>query len=155
MPAGPLTGYVKGRNYWDKDTNNATSNGWGDPFGYKERAHVRFHALQPDDPRIVTIFFAPTEAFAGSGQNTYPIVGFVQVYVTGFGRMNGNGTPISTIPARATAAPADLDLQGHSSGYAVWGHLINYVVPSPSATPSGVLCNPGASVQPCVATLVE
>ena len=148
-PAGPAdaVGYVKGRNYWDKDTNPA-NNGL---YGYKEGAHDTFFA--PDDPRIVTIFIAPTEAFAGSGQNSYPIVGFVQVYVTGFGPMKSN-TPDDPCPG--ATAPAEIDdCKGSSCGYAVWGHLINYVVPSPSATPSGVLCNPGASVQPCVATLVE
>jgi hypothetical protein len=100
----------------------------------------------------VTIFIAPTEAFAASGQNTYPIAGFVEVYVTGFGPMKSN-TPDDPC---ATAAPAEIDdCQGSSCGYAVWGHLVNYSVPSPQATPSGNPCKPGASLQPCVATLVE
>ena len=82
------TGYVKGRNYWDNDKNAlGTTAG----YGYKEGAtDTRFNQ---NDPRIVTIFIAPTpEAFAGNGQNTYPIAGFVEVYVTGFGPINGMST---------------------------------------------------------------
>jgi Putative Flp pilus-assembly TadE/G-like len=150
-PTTPVgaNGYVKGRNYWDID-NNIPALGGG-TYGYKEGAH---DTLFPDgDPRIVTIFIAPTEAFAATGQNTYPIAGFVEVYVTGFGRMKSNNPDD---PCPGNTAPAEIDdCQGSSCGYAVWGHLINYAVPSPQATPSGIVCNPGASLQPCVATLVE
>ena len=37
----------------------------------------------------------------------------------------------------------------------MWGHFLNYRAPNANATPSGVICNPGVSTQPCVATLVE
>jgi hypothetical protein len=104
----------------------------------------------------VTIFIAPTQAFAGNGQNTYPIAGFVEVYVTGFGRISGNGSISIDDPCPGNAPPTDLDLSGgNSSGYTMWGHFLNYRTPSANATPSGVLCNPGGSLQPCVATLVE
>jgi hypothetical protein len=139
-------GFVKGRNYWDKDTNPLN----GGILGYKEGSHDTY--FDPADPRIVTIFISPSEGFTGSGQDTYPIVGFVQVYVTGFGPMKGT----SDDPCQGSTPPVEIDdCKGSSCGYAIWGHLINYVVPSPSATPSGIVCNPGASLQPCVATLVE
>jgi hypothetical protein len=145
-------GFVRGRNYWDKDTNNGYTG--SPPLGYKEGTHdTNFNA---GDPRIVTIFLTTTEAFAGSGQNTYPITGFVQVYITGYGRISGNGSLSIDDPCPGSAPPTDLDLGGGSaSGYAVWGHFLNWVIPTPGATPSGVICNPGRSTQPCVAVLVE
>jgi hypothetical protein len=103
----------------------------------------------------VTIFLVPTEASTGSGQNTYPITGFIEVYVTGYGRINGSGNLNVDDPCPGQPPPADLDCGGSACGYAVWGHMINYTIPSGSATPSGVLCNPGGSGQPCVAVLVE
>lgn len=150
MPAD-ATGFVKGRNYWDKD-NNALALG-GQTYGFQEGAHVTH--FNENDPRIVTIFIAPTEAFAGNGQNTYPIAGFVEVYVTGFGRINGGGVQSNDDPCPGNDPPADLDLSGgSSSGYAMWGHFLKYRVPEPGATPSGVICDV-AALDPCVATLVE
>ena len=108
--------FAKGRNYWDKDTNAAN----GQLYGYKEGAHDT--NFNPNDPRIVTIFLVPTEAFAGNGQNTYPIAGFVQVYITGYGRIQGNGSVNIDDPCPGSAPPADLDLSGgNSSGEAMWG----------------------------------
>ena len=151
-PQDSATGPVRGRNYWDNDNNlydgatytndvppspNNISNDW-------------------DDPRLVTIFLVPTEAFAGSGQNTYPITGFIDVYITGYGRIQGNGTLNVDDPCPGSAPPTDLDLSGGSaSGYAVWGHIINYVHRGGGATPSDRPCNPGQSLMPCVAALVE
>jgi hypothetical protein len=151
-PTSPVdaTGFVKGRNYWDIDNNSAALGGGPTGYGYKEGAHdTRFSKA---DPRIVTIFIAPTEAFASSGQNSYPIAGFVELYVTGFGRMRSGS---NDDPCGDTPPPELDDCKGSACGYAVWGHLINYTVPSPGATPSGIICNPGSSTQPCVATLVE
>ena len=100
------TGFVKGRNYWDKDTNNGYVPPAGEnTLGYQElgASPPHFTHFNENDPRIVTIFIAPTEAFAGNGQNTYPIAGFVEVYITGFGRIYGNGASSSTT-IRAPAA---------------------------------------------------
>ena len=142
-------GFVEGRNYWDKDTNLLN----GGFYGYKEGTHDTH--FDPNDPRIVTFFIAPTEAFASTGQNTYPIAGFVEVYVTGYGRINSGNLNVDD-PCPGSAGPTDLNLgSGNTSGYAVWGHFLNYRLPTPGATPSGVLCNPGGSTQPCVAVLVE
>jgi len=149
-PADSATAFVKGRNYWKQGTN------LNPLYGYKDDNPSRDTFFSPGDPRLVTIFLAPTEAFSGSGQATYPVVGFISIYVTGFGRISGNGGLSIDDPCPGSAPPSDLDLSGGSSGgYAVWGHILNYVVPSPNATPSGRLCNPGQSAQPCVATLVE
>ena len=146
---GDAAGFVKGRNYWDKDTNPLNAG----LFGYKEGSHDTH--FDPRDPRIVTFFVAPTEAFASSGQETYPIAGFVEVYITGYGRISGGGLNIDD-PCPGSGGPTDLNLgNGNANGYAVWGHFLNYKLPSPGATPSGVLCNPGGSTQPCVAVLVE
>ncbi|MBF8290837.1 MAG: hypothetical protein HW391_1805, partial [Chloroflexi bacterium] len=148
-------GFVMGRNYWDKDTNNGYTG--TPPLGYQELPGQNTR-LDPNDPRIVTIFLAPTEAFAASGQDTYPITGFIEVYITGYGRVNGNTNSVTQIddPCPGSTPPTDLDLSGGSaSGYAVWGHILNYALPNAGATGSGVLCNPGGSTQPCVPVLVE
>jgi hypothetical protein len=153
-PGGASGGpaFIKGRNYWDKDTTNGYVG--VPPLGYAEPGQATH--FDKGDPRIVTIFLTTTEAFASSGQNTYPITGFIQVYITGFGRVNGSGVQRNDDPCPGNTPPVDLDLSGgNSSGYAVWGHIINYVIPAPGATPSGRICNPGASAQPCVAVLVE
>ncbi len=144
--------FIKGRNYWDKDTPNGYTG--TPPYGYAEGTHGT--NFNPGDPRIVTIFLTTTEGFTGSGQNTYPITGFIEVYITGFGRINGNGSLGIDDPCPGNAPPNDLDLGGgNGSGYAVWGHILNWVIPAPGATPSGRICNPGRSAQPCVAVLVD
>jgi hypothetical protein len=145
-------GFIKGRNYWDKDTTNGYTG--TPPLGFQELPHqTNFH---PDDPRLVTIFLTTTEAFTGSGQNTYPITGFIQVYITGYGRINGSGGISPDDPCPGNTPPSDLDLSGGSAGgYAIWGHIVKYALPSPNATPSGALCNPTGSLDPCVPVLVE
>jgi Flp pilus assembly protein TadG len=148
-------GYIKGRNYWDKDTNNGYVPAPGaEPLGYKDGAHDTL--FQPGDPRIVTIFITTTEAFTGSGQNTYPITGFVEIYVTGFGRIQGNGSLNIDDPCPGSAPPTDLDLSGGSNGgYAMWGHMIKYSLTTANGQPSGIRCNPTGSLTPCVPVLVE
>jgi hypothetical protein len=144
-------GFVKGRNYWDQDTNPLNNR----EFGYKDDSPLRDTHFSQADPRIVTIFVTTSDGFTGSGQNTYPITAFVEVYVTGYGRIS-SGNLTSDDPCPGDSAPTDLNLgNGNGSGYAVWGHILNYAIPGPNATPSGVLCNPGSSTQPCVAVLVE
>ncbi len=150
-PTDSATGYVKGRNYWHRDNNLWDGGNFADN-GPPQSGNN----LLNQDPRLVTIFLAPTWAFTGSGQNTYPITGFVSVYVTGYGRVGGNGSLTIDDPCPGNTPPPDLDLSGGSSGgYVVWGHIIKGVVPTPNATPSGVICQPAASHQPCVAVLVE
>ena len=147
------TGFVKGRNYWDQDTNPLNNR----LYGYKDDSPARDTHFHPDDPRLVTIFLTTNDGFTGSGQETYPITGFVEVYVTGYGRINGSGNLTNDDPCPGSTPPpaADWACSGTECGNIVWGHFINYRVPNPQATPSGRLCQPGISTQPCVATLVE
>lgn len=150
-PADSATGYVKGRNYWHRDNNLYDGANYAD-----NGPPVSGNNLLDGDPRLVTIFLTPTNAFTGSGQNTYPITGFISVYVTGYGRNGGNGNLIIDDPCPGSAPPPDLDQSGGSiGGYVVWGHILNHVVPGPEATPSGRICQPVASTTPCVAVLVE
>jgi hypothetical protein len=143
-------GFVKGRNYWNPATNLAN----GGVYGY--RSGDRDTYFHPADPRVVTIFLVPPWTFTQAGQETYPIAGFVQVYVTGFGRL---GEPTSDDPCSPIPPPqvSEYECQGEDCGYVVWGHFLNYVVPGSGARPApdGRRCNPDASVQPCVAVLVE
>ncbi|MDW8339451.1 MAG: pilus assembly protein TadG-related protein, partial [Thermoleophilia bacterium] len=73
--------FVMGRNYWKQGTNMDAR------WGYKDDNPLRDTRFHPADPRLVTIFLTTPEAFGGSGQQTYPITGFISVYVTGFGRV--------------------------------------------------------------------
>jgi hypothetical protein len=151
------TRFARGRNYWDKDTDNGYVTPPGEtPLGYQELPTQNTH-FDKRDPRIVTIFLAPTQAFGGSGQNVFPITGFIEVYITGYGRISGNGSSVTPDdPCPGSAGPSNLNLGGgNAGGYAVWGHVLNFAIPVPNATPSGVICNPGGSTQPCVAVLVE
>jgi hypothetical protein len=151
-PADSSTGPVRGRNYWDNDNNMY------DGVTYKNDSPSSANnlGLNWDDPRIVTLFLVPTEAFAGSGQNTYPITGFIDVYITGYGRISGNGSISIDDPCPGSTLPPDLDLSGgSSSGYAMWGHLLNHVHRGGGAIPGNELCNPAQTVAPCVPVLVE
>jgi hypothetical protein len=153
-PTGP--DYVRGRNYWDMDTPNGyVPNPPTKPvLGYKEGTHDTY--FDEGDPRVVTIFQVTSDAFTQAPNKTYPIAGFLQIYVTGFGKISGNGSLQIDDPCPGNTPPPDLDTSGgNSGGFAVWGHIIDYVIPQPGATPSGRICNPGTTGQPCVAVLVD
>ena len=146
--------FVFGRNYWNPGDNMAQY-GYQDatpPVGWPSPWVTTFH---PNDPRLVTIFLTTSESFTGPGQEAYPVVGAVAVYITGYGHILGNGSPQIDDPC-AGPLPSDADFSGGSSGERfVWGHIINHAVLSANATPSGNACNPGASPQVCVPVLVE
>jgi hypothetical protein len=149
-PADSPTGPVPGRNYWSNANNQY------DGVTYKTATSPNNISKDWDDPRLVTIFLVPTEAFTGSGQNTYPITGFIDVYITGYGRIQGNGNLNVDDPCPGSAPPSDLDLSGgSSSGYAVWGHVINHVHRGGGATGGPNPCRPGITTQPCAPVLVE
>jgi hypothetical protein len=154
--------YVRGRNYWDKDTPNGyvvPAPTPEDPnpttLGYAEGTHVTHFA--DGDPRIVTIFVTTAEAFTRPPNKTHPITGFMTVYITGFGRAGDaiNGTDDDPCPG--STPPPDMDAcSGQScNNYLVWGHILDRMILTPNATPSGRVCRPGTTGQPCVATLVE
>jgi len=151
-PNDTSTAWAPGRNYWDADDNNFKG------ASYTETSPPSPNNISQlfDDPRRVTIFLAPTEAFATSGQDTYPITGFIDVYIRGYGRITGGGGINVDDPCPGSDPPSDLDLSGGSpSGYAIWGSIINHVHIGGGATGGGNLCNPVISTQSCVAVLVE
>jgi Putative Flp pilus-assembly TadE/G-like len=162
--------YVKGRNYWHRLNNDydaetfawdgTGSGGPGDPDGTPKG-----NTLRSDDPRLVTLFFTTYDSFTSTGNEVYPIVGFGNFYVTGYGETinggwkggrpedpcdDGNGLSIGA----GNTPPPDIDMSRNTRW--VWGHFVKDVTPAPFTTGgSGVLCNPEASFQPCVAVLVE
>jgi len=169
-PSDDAAEHVVGRNYWHRHNNDydeetfawdgTGSGGPGDPDG-----DDKGNTLRSDDPRLVTLFFTTYESFTDTGNEVYPIVGFGNFYVTGYGEVvNGNwkgGGPedpcaegSSLAVGAGNAPPADIDMSKNTRW--VWGHFVKNVTPAPFTTGgSGVLCNPEASFQPCVAVLVE
>lgn len=162
-PGDDMTQYVKGRNYWHRDNNDYDDEtfawgGDGDPIKKKG------NTLRSDDPRLVTLFFTSYDSFTGTGNQVYPIVGFGNFYVTGYGETR-TGTLFTDDPCsdgndgdlyngNGNEPPPDLDYSSNTRW--VWGHFVKDVTPGPFTTGgSGVLCNPEASFQPCVAVLVE
>lgn len=152
--------FVQGRNYWNVANNplNAANPDPAKRYGYKDDNPVRDTNFHPSDKRVVTIYLVPPDTFGSSGQETFPIAGFIQVYVTGYGRVqNGGNLSVDDPCPGSTPQPSqnELDCQGTDCGYVVWGHFLNYVVPGGGADPSGEICDPLAEVDPCVPVLVE
>jgi Putative Flp pilus-assembly TadE/G-like len=163
-PADDMTQYVEGRNYWHRDNNDfkAETFAWdGDGTPSMKKGNT----LRSDDPRLVTLFFTTYDSFTDTGNEVYPIVGFGNFYITGYGEVaagvwkggspedpcnKGNGLEVGA----GNDPPPDIDMS-RNTGW-VWGHFVKDVTPAPFTTGgSGVLCNPEASFQPCVAVLVE
>ena len=169
-PSDDAFSYVKGRNYWHRHNNDyddetfawdgTGSGAAGDPDGT-----AKGNTLRSDDPRLVTLFFTTYDSFTSTGNEVYPIVGFGNFYVTGYGEtINGNwkgGAPEDPCDegngmsvGAGNDPPPDIDMSRNTRW--VWGHFVKDVTPAPFSTGgSGVLCNPEASFQPCVAVLVE
>jgi Putative Flp pilus-assembly TadE/G-like len=166
-PTGSKAPWTKGRNYWHRDNNVIDDytfawDGTGIPSGA-----TKGNTLLSNDPRLVTLFFTTYDSFTGPGNEVYPIVGFGNFYVTGYGRTSnggwqggapddpcddGNDNDLQN--GNGNEPPPDLDFAKNTTW--VWGHFVKDVVPGPFTTGgSGILCNPEASFQPCVAVLVE
>jgi Putative Flp pilus-assembly TadE/G-like len=183
-PADDPTRFVSGRNYWH-NANNGTSTGAAGSANDGSNADKYTFAdngvpygttdLNPNDnltnrlgegghdPRLVTLFFTTYDSFTGNGNEIFPVVGFGNFYITGYGRVNGSGNfqggapedpcttgNANTSPGAGNKTPPDIDLSGN--GVIAWGHFVKEVTPKGRAT--GVLCKP-SDFQPCVATLVE
>ena len=167
---GDASGYVVGRNYWHRLNNghdgetfawDGTGTGTtGDPNGA-----AKGNTLRSDDPRLVTLFFTTYDSFTDTGNEVYPIVGFGNFYVTGYGEtINGKwkgGQPddpcadgAADAPAAGNNPPVDVDMSRNTRW--VWGHFVKDVVPAGrSLGGTGEICNPISSFDPCVAVLVE
>jgi hypothetical protein len=162
--------FIKGRNYWHRHNNvyDAETFAWdgtGSGVPPDLNGTAKGNTLRSDDPRLVTLFFTTYDSFSETGTDVYPIVGFGNFYVTGYGetisgRWKGGAPedPCSDGSGLAVGAgntpPPDIDMSRNTRW--VWGHFVKDVTPAPFTTGgSGTLCNPEASFQPCVAVLVE
>ena len=168
-PADDAAGYVKGRNYWHRLNNDYTAEtfAWDGQGSPGSDGDPKGNTLRSDDPRLVTLFFTTYDSFTDTGNEVYPIVGFGNFYVTGYGETINSawkgGAPEDPCnegndsdPSNGTGnePPPDLDMSRNTRW--VWGHFVKDVTPGPFTTGgSGVLCDPEASFQPCVAVLVE
>jgi hypothetical protein len=171
-PTGSSAPWTKGRNYWHRENNviDDYTFAWdGDTPGttLAEKADDWGNELRSDDPRLVTLFFTTYDSFTEEGVATYPIVGFGNFYITGYGRTGPEGWQggapddpcddgINSLEYEFTGNEPPPDLNYSKNTTWAWGHFVKAVVPNPFTTGgSGVLCNPEASFQPCVAVLVE
>ena len=161
--------YVEGRNYWHRLNNDADEDtfAWDGTGPPGPGGVAKGNTLRSDDPRLVSLFFTTYDSFTDTGNEVYPIVGFGNFYVTGYGEtINGNwkggkpddpcdeGNDGNLLNGTGNEPPPDLDMSRNTRW--VWGHFVKDVTPAPFTTGgSGVLCNPEASFQPCVAVLVE
>jgi len=163
----PDGSFTAGRNYW-KASNTINPLNFANPdpdqvYGYQDNGPpARGTNFSDADPRLVTIFLVPTWAITNDGvEKTYPVAGFVQVYITGWGDLqNGgalrNGT-LDPCPGNTPPPVFERDCQGSDCGFIAWGHVLNWVAAAGGATPSptGDPCRPQADLTPCVAVLVQ
>jgi hypothetical protein len=164
-PGDDMDRRVPGRNYWHRDNNDFDDETFAwDADTPADESDDWGNELADLDPRLVTLFFSPYDSFTDTGNEVYPIVGFGNFYVTGYGTtQNGNlqiedpcaeGSDGDLANGNGNEPPPDLDRSRNTRW--VWGHFVKDVTPAPFTTGgSGVLCNPEASFQPCVAVLVE
>jgi hypothetical protein len=160
--------FTPGRNYWHRANNSYTGGNfaWNGDTELDESDDVG-NRIHPADPRLVNLFFTPYNSFSGSGQEVFPVVALGTFYITGYGRIGGNGeleiedpcgdgSDFSGYAITANEPPPDLNTSGgKAGGSVVWGHFIKNFVQSATADPSEKICEPLESFQPCVATLVE
>ncbi len=161
--------FTPGRNYWH-DANNQLD---GYTFAQDNPLPTRGNRLRDDDPRLVTLFFTPYDSFAApgtrsfrssrSGTSTSPVMA-ARSGAEDRGREGRRKTPAptETSPTRSTgclsASATSLRRTSISADGDtwVWGHFVDDVKPNAATSGgTGIICNPGASFQPCVAVLVE
>jgi hypothetical protein len=161
--------YVKGRNYWHRMNNlyDAETFAWDGTGPPGPNGQRKGNTIRSDDPRLFTLFFTSYDSFTDTGNEVYPVVGFGNFYITGWGRTQNGGwqggspdDPCTTgndgDPYNGTGnePPPDLDMSRNTTW--AWGHFVKDVTPPPFSTGgSGILCNPESSFQPCVPVLVE
>jgi hypothetical protein len=170
--------FAKGRNYWH-DANNSFV---GDPDGTGPLLNqedfytfTRTSRTEPgggshpnrirlDDPRFVLLFISPYNSFTGSGNDNYAITAIGGFYITGYGRLNGNGgfqggapeDPCTTGNGAAVGAgntpPPDTDYS--NNGAIAWGHFVIAVNMSAPGGGNGNPCQDTATTS-CVPVLIE
>jgi hypothetical protein len=91
--------YVRGRNYWHRMNNmyDAETFAWDGTGPPGPNGASKGNTLSGLDPRLVTLFFTTYDSFSGTGNEVYPIVGFENFYVTGYGETR-NGSLIYDDP---------------------------------------------------------
>jgi len=100
-------GFVAGGNW-------ATENNADDTWVYPN--------LNTNDPRVVLIPTL-TSMGLGNGNETVPIDSIVRFYVSGWGRIAGNGSLTMEDPCPGNTPPSDLTVLT-SGAFVFWGHLI-------------------------------
>jgi hypothetical protein len=169
-PQDSSEGFVPGRNYWHRENNAWDGANFAWNRDTTSPGDDLTNHLDPEDPRLVTLFITPYDSFSGSGQDVFPIVSLGSFYVTGYGRLNGNGSfqgggpadPCSDgsdSPVYAYAGndpPPDLNTTGGGAGgVVVWGHFLKSVAQGGGTLGgTGVRCDEN-DLDPCVAVLVE
>jgi hypothetical protein len=144
-----------GRNYWH-DANNQY-----DTYTFTNVATGHRNALRNDDPRFVKLFISPYNSFTGQGNQIYPITAIGGFYITGYGRILGNGNLVNEDPCATGAGtigagntpPPDIDLSGGPAAIA-WGHFVVPVNLGTSGGGTGELCQEGTATT-CKVVLVE
>jgi hypothetical protein len=159
--------YKKGRNYWHDLNNEFIYDPPGveppqfDYFTFARPSRNHGNLLKKEDPRYVLMFMTPYNSFTGNGNEIYPVVLIGSFYITGYGRILGNGTVINEDPCSDGAGmavgagntpPADLDTS--TAGAVAWGHFISRVDLGGGSS-TGALCDPAVDFTPCVPVLVE
>ena len=126
-PAGPATSRVATTGTRTRPTAIP-----GTPTSRLRRRHAQYElrAGRPADRHDLP---DDTEAFTGSGQNTYPITGFIEVYITGYGRIQGNGSlnVDDPCPGKRAIRPISTSRAGTPADYAVWGHILKHARAEP------------------------
>jgi hypothetical protein len=104
-----------------------------------------------NDHRYITLVITDFTAFTGSGAENVPVKYFGGFYATGWDVGPAGGGNQTGCPSENDPHP--LGLSPLKDNGDVWGHFVNFVVPS-EADPSDALCN-FDEIGTCIAVLVE
>ena len=112
------------------------------------------------DPHYIALVITDATAFTGSGAENIPVKYFGGFYATGWdigpaggGNFTGCPDPDGPGPLKGND-PHPLGLNANKDNGDVWGHFVNFVLPSSNGTPSANLCN-FDEIGMCIAVLTE
>jgi len=112
------------------------------------------------DPHYIALVITDATAFTGSGAENIPVKYIGGFYATGWdigpaggGNMTGCPDPDGPGPLKGND-PHPLGLNANKDNGDVWGHFVNFVLPSSNGTPSANLCN-FDEIGMCIAVLTE